>query len=168
MTGGINWEMVAALATIGYTILVFIALVFASIQTKEMRATRRLQNVLVVFREVQTRDAREARRYLYAQVPSVIVGIADEALQRHLENAEEALVALDRIGFLVEQGHVDPEHIMDNLWAMMWRSWQKCRQLTQWSREKRNDPTYLAKLEYLFSVAEAYRLRNNYSEPRFY
>jgi len=162
------WNAVTAFATSIYTVLVAVTFYFIWRQLKEMNSTRKREATLVVFRELQAREARDARRYIYTTVPMEIEGIGDDELQTHLERSEEALVSLDRVGFLVGEEHVDSDPLMETVWAMVWRCWRKSEVLIRWTRGKRNDPTYLNRFEYLFEVSEEFRLINGYEEPQIY
>ena len=140
----------------------------AGIAVKGQEKNRKLQATLTIFAELQIKEIRNARRYVYEYVPEDIRDLADSELQEHLINVEEAIIAFERVGYLLQEGHIDTEPIISNYWAEVWKCWQRTRGLIHWAREKRGDPTYLGSFDHLFFLAEAYRIENNYGEPRFY
>lgn len=98
MSGAINWDAITAVATVLYAILVLITLYYIKRQFTATEQNRKLQVALIVFRELGAPEVRRSRRYIYTQVPRNVTGINDTELQRHLMNAEEALIAFDRVG----------------------------------------------------------------------
>jgi len=168
MDSKINWGAVGAIATCIYAVLVLYTLYYIRGQLGEMKSTRTRDAALSVFKELQSKEARDARRYIYGSVPTNIEGITDDERQNHLEKAEEAIIAFDRIGYLVREGHIDPDPILMPAWSIVWRCWRKCENLIRWAAEKRNDPHYLEHFRHLFERSEAYRKENNLDEPTFY
>src|SRR3989338_1760287 len=167
-----NWQAVVVLGTLlatwVYVVLVLITLIYIAGQLREARKSRRLEAALTVFRELQTKDARDARKYIYRTIPLSVEGLDDEDLQQHLEAAEEAMLAFERVGYLIQEGHVDAEPILVNHWPVIWKCWGKTEGLIRWGRGKRGDITYFESFAYLFSIAETYRTQRNYPEPQFY
>ena len=167
-----NWQVWTALGTLlatwVYVILVFITLFYIAGQFREARSDRKRETALSAFRELQTKEARDARRYIYGTVPLNLEGLNDELLQQYLEAAEEAMLAFERIGYLIYEGHVDSEPILVNHWPVVWKSWKKTQGLIVWARGKRGEVTYFNNFDYLFQIAEKYRVQHGYPEPKFY
>lgn len=160
--------IITAVATSLYTFFFLFALWFAYIQTRGFEKNRKLQVVLAIFQELQTTSTRGARKNLYTQVPTEISSLGDEDLEKYLEITQTAIMSLDRIGYIIKEGHMDPESILILCWALVWRSWKKSENIINWVREKRGEPTYLHYFKYLFDLSEAYRIENNLRKPKFY
>lgn len=168
MRQGIFWQMIGVFATCAYVILVAVTLVYVMIQVHEMRRSRQRESALTVLKELQSREAREARRYIYQSIPNAIENLADVDVQAHLEHAEEAIIAFDRIGYLLKEGHIDEDAIMPIAWILVWRCWKRCESIVEWASMRRNDPHHLEHFRHFFERSEAYRVENNLEEPRIY
>ena len=164
----VNWQAVTGIATSLYAFFVFLTLLYIHRQLKETQSTRKREAASAIFKELQTKEARDARRYIYRFVPISLEGIGEEERQTHLEKAEEAMIAFDRIGYLIKEGHIDPDPILIPAWSLVWRCWNKSENLVRWAGEKRNAPYYLEHFRHLFEQSESHRKENNFDEPRFY
>lgn len=160
--------VVAAIATSIYTISFLGTLWLAYVQTSGFEKNRRLQEALTIFKELQVKEVRESRRYIYEEVPQEIGGLTDNELQKHLVNSEEAVLAFERVGYLLSQEHADLRHVISNYWTEIWKSWKRINMLIQWARNKRNDKYYLKNFENLFHIAEIHRVQSEYEEPKIY
>ncbi len=163
-----GWDAVTAVATSVYALLVALTIALARKQLLAMNEARKMQSVLAVFREIHAKEARDARRYIYQKVPREIAGIEAGELQRHLEAAEEALIAFDRLGYMLKAGHISVEPIAERVWSAVWRCWTRSKELIRWAQEQRSDPTYLDGFKYLFDEVEAYRASENLPESSIY
>ena len=164
-----HWsEIVTAIATSIYTMLFFIAVRFAYVQTRGFEKNRKLQAALTIFKELQASELMEGRRYIYEQIPQDIKNIDVAQLKEHLQKVESSLIAFERIGYLVYEGHIDTEPIIVNYWPSIWRCWKKCATLIRWARTQRGEKVYFARFEDLFYRCEAYRAENEFEEPKFY
>lgn len=150
-----------AVATGTYTLLFAFAVHIAYSQWKS-------QETLTIFKELQAKDLVDARRYIYENFPESLIGLEDNQIKDHFHKAEAAFLAYDRIGYLLYEDHVDEEHIMENYWSSIWRCWQRGKDLIELARKRRGEPDYLDNFEYLFELAEDYRVRNEYEEPKFW
>lgn len=170
-----DWTMLGAVATAmgvlvtaAYTFLFLWAIRYAARQVKEMAKAREIQVLLDIFRELKTEKFMDERGYIYEKFPESVEGVDSLQLKAHLQEAEETLAALHRVGYLAERGYIDTKPIMENYWPLLWRCWKKSKNLIIWAREQRNEPDYLSGLEYLGNLAQAYCVGKGYSEPKFF
>lgn len=169
-----DWTMVGAIAAVVgataatvYTMSFLVAIWIAYTQLDRFEKGRKFQEVSVIFKELQTKELFEERGYIYKNFPENVEGIDKEQLKAHIQKAEIALNMFDRIGYLVQTGHIDAKPIMENHWFSIWRCWKKSKNIIIWAREQRGD-TYFDKFEYLFQLSEAYRIQKGYQEPKFF
>jgi hypothetical protein len=162
------WQILTAIAAVISTAIFAGALWYARIQVKEIKQNRKLQEVVAIFKELKTPELVAARRYIYESFPEDLEGIELGQLKTHLQKAEVAFIVFDRLGYLIEQGHVDKEPILDNYWPLIWRCWKKSEKLIHWTREQRGQKESLRKFEYLFNLAEVYRIQHGYPRPKFF
>jgi len=138
------------------------------IQAKGFEKSRKLQLILTIFKELQNQDLFNERRYIYENFPENIEGIESNQLKAHIQKAETAIIAFDRLGYLAHQGHVDVVPIMENHWSSIWRYWEKSKNLINWAREQRGELKYCEYFEYLFGLSETYRIENELQKPKIY
>lgn len=159
--------VVTAIATSVYTIIFGLVSRLAFVQIKELKNTREIQVPLAIFEELKTEAFIDERRYIYERFPEKVEEVEPAQLKAHLQEAEVALAAFQRIGYLVKKGYIDSEPILESYWTILWRCWKKSEKLVRWSREQRNEVGYLSGFEYLGNLANDYRVKNGYSEPTF-
>lgn len=171
----VYWQKVAAIAAWVYVFIFMSAVsggiitwVLARRQLEELVRKRKLQDVMTIFRELKAQNLIDMRRYILESFPESIEGIESSQLKTHLQKAELALEVFKRIGYLIKQGHIDAEPIMENYWSLIWRCWKKSKEIINWAREQRGELKYLESFKYLFDLAEAYRIENNLQEPKIY
>lgn len=167
-----DWNALTAISTAFYAATfastVVLTIIVALRQLKALEKSGRFQATLAVFRELKTRDFIENRRYIYDNLPENTEDIEAVQLKSHFINAEGALTAFDRVGYLLREGHIDAEPILENYWASVWRCWKRSKNLIVWAREQRGQKDYFGNFEYLFNLSESYRIENRYEEPKFY
>lgn len=151
-----------------YVWLVFETLRYIRRQLENQEKERRFQAALTVFQDLQTQESFNARKYIYENIPESIEGVDNNQLKEHFQKAEIALIALDRIGYLVSKDHIDITTVMENYWYVIWRCWKKSKNILNWMREQRGEPKYFDKFEYLFDLSEVHRIQNHFGEPKFY
>lgn len=161
-----TWIYVFLMAV--YVILVAVTLLLIREQLHTQKETQKFQATLAVFKEIQSQDLTNARRYIYESLPEIIEGIGSNQLKTHLQKIEIAIINLDRIGYLIQQGHIDREIIMETYWPSIWRCWKKSKNLINWIRELRGEKDAFGQFEYLFNLSESYRIQNELPEPKFY
>lgn len=164
----VYWQMVTAVATCAYAVLVLITLFYIIVQVSELRKNRKFQTALTLFRELQDARVCRSRRYIYKKIPVSIEGIGDEDLERHSIECENAVQMFHRVGYLLREKQIDPDPILENYWDVAWRCWRRTESLILWSRDKRNNPEHFFAFEHLYNVCEKYRKENGYPEPKFY
>ncbi len=170
-----RWQRSSAWATWCYGVLVLISLGYIFYQLVEARKTRehaektqRFKATLQVFDELYAEEVSDTRRYIYNDLPDNLDGLRHRTMKRYFEKCETALMAFDRVGFLIQKGYIDHRPILGHSWTMVWRCWQRTEELVLWARESRDDDQYLAHFEYLFTLSDAYRLEEGRNEPRIY
>lgn len=163
----IYWQKSAALATWVYATLVFITVIYAVVQVRELRKNRKLQTSFILFQELQAEKVRNARRYIYDHVPMSTEGVDETELKKHAVACEEAIQMFHRVGYLLREKQIDPDSILENYWDVVWRCWRRTASLIRWSRDQRNNPEHFFAFEHLYNMCEEYRKKNNYEEPKF-
>ena len=157
-----------AFFTLAYVVLVAFTLGYIHKQLEQQKKEHRLQETLTILKELQTQELFNQRRYIYENLPETIEGVDGNQLKAHMRKVDLAIVAFNRIGYLMDKGYVDTESILENHWSVVWRCWQKSKNLIKWEREIRNEPKHFEEFEYLFNLSEEYRLQNGYEEPKIY
>lgn len=151
-----DWTIIGVIVNVIYTAFFLVALRYAARQIKEMAKARETQVLLDIFRELKTEEFMKEREYIYEKFPESIEGIDILHLKAHLQEAEETLAALHRVGYLAEKGFINTGPILENYWPLLWRCWKKSKNLITWARKQRNEPDYLNGFEYLGNLAQAY------------
>lgn len=160
--------IITMFVTSAYVFLFAKTISIVSEQLKTQMKTHNLQMVLTIFKELKTQDLLIKRRYIYESFPESVEGIKGSQLKTHLQKAETALVAFNRIGYLACEGHIDVTPIMEIYWSLIWRCWQKSKNLINWAREQRGESQYFEYFEHLFELSESYRIENKLEQPKFY
>lgn len=170
-----NWNtmvsiatIISALATFLYAILVAFTLWYIHRQLEEFKKNRVLQVLLAIFGELRTSESRRARQYIYEQTPVDVKSLSNDKLKKHMRKIEVVITAFNRIGYLAKERYINPKLMLPAYWPMIWRCWKKCENLTVFTRIRRNEPDYLKNFQYLFELAEQYRINNNLPEPIFF
>lgn len=158
----------ACIATWTYVILFATTFIIIKQQLITQMKAHDLQMVLTIFKELKTQDLISKRSYIYESFPENIEGIESSQLKAHIQKAETALDTFNRIGYLAYEGHIDVTPIMENYWSLIWRCWKKSKNLIIWARQQRGESEYFEYFEHLFDLSEAYRVKCEYEEPKFY
>ena len=161
-------EWIAAIAAALNVFFVASLLGLAYVRTRGMEKHRKFQEVLTIFKELKSPEIIGARRYIYENFPESIEELSKEQLKAHLQKAEPAFIIFDRIGYWIDRGHIDPDPLIENYWALIWRSWQKSKNLINWARDQRGQKNSLGGFEDLFKLAESYRVENKLPGPKFF
>lgn len=163
-----DWIALAAVATSLNVSLLTIVVFLAYVRTRGLEKNRKFQIALTIFEELQTQGPIDTRKYIYDNLPENIEGVDSNQLKAHIHKAELALLAFDRIGYLVKEKHIDGTAVMENYWSSIWRCWKKSKNIINWAREQRGQKDYFKRFEYLFGLSEDHRVQNGYEEPKFY
>lgn len=165
----IDWVTLATcIATWVYVLLVAVTLWYIHRQLEQQKKEHQLQETLTILKELQTQELFDQRRYIYESFPENIEGIDSIELKAYMRKVDLALVAFNRIGYLVNKGYVDTESILENHWSVVWRCWKKSKNLIKWERAMRNELNHFKDFEYLFDLTEEYRVKHGYEEPKIY
>lgn len=155
-------------ATCVYVILVAFTLGYIHRQLAQQKKEHKLQETLVMFEKLQSQEVVKARRYIYENFPETIEGLNNNQLRVHIQKAEIAFITFDMIGYLVDKDHLDVTPILEKCWGLIWRCWQKSKDIIERERKQRGHEDYLDRFESLFRLCEDYRLQKQLSEPKIY
>jgi hypothetical protein len=128
-----NWEAISAISTFVATIVIVVTGIFAILQLREMRHSRRLELFIELFDYLSSPEARQNRKFVYTSLPTDPSQLTDQ----HFFKIDEVLSSLDRVWILIEQKQLEAKFIIDSYGEMFLRLWTILYPIVLYERKRR-------------------------------